>query len=349
MINNINQILKSSQTGSFSGTINKESSHIKDLLEKLNNIKYGWEVLTNKKDKLKKTAFMCSQEMKKLRVKTKELTKNNQILKEDHNTLEKNNMQLNDRLILLEEKLEYYKKQEMEISLRKSYQSVTSDDLNTKLIQQNQEILERFHQEEERCQELEKENEHFRDQREKARKKIMNLKMEIKVLIEEKESSMFGQSNAEMEQLLTSIQNLRDEKSELEEENERLAEESEKVQIACDTFERKLNDLIDKHNEDIMMYEDEIENLKVMIEEQKNNNESSSRNIQNILNSQLQDSDNDFNKFKESLIHNKQLETMNQNLKAENAELKLDILGIKQKHMSLLNKYSMLKKKMSSK
>lgn len=349
MINNINQILKANQSGSFSGPINKDSSYIRDLLEKLNNIKYGWEVLTNKKDKLKKTAFMCSQEMKKLRAKTKELTKNNQILKEDHKTLEKSNMQLNDKLILLEEKLEYYKKQEMEISLRKSYQSVTSDDLNTKLIQQNQEILERFHQEEERCQELEKENENFRDQREKARKKIMNLKMEIKVLIEEKESNMFGQSNAEMEQLLSNIQNLRDEKNELEDENERLAEENEKVQIACDTFERKLNDLIDKHNEDIMMYEDEIENLKVMIEEQKTNNESSSRNIQNILNSQLQDSDNDFNKFKESLIHNKQLETINQNLKAENAELKLDILAIKQRHMSLLNKYSMAKQKLNHK
>ena len=42
----------------------------RDILEKIASLKYGWETLTNKKNKLKKTAYMCSQELKKIEIKS---------------------------------------------------------------------------------------------------------------------------------------------------------------------------------------------------------------------------------------------------------------------------------------
>lgn len=348
IIESQNKIAADTKNGSFSGKVNEKSSYVKDILEKLNSLKYGWDVLKTKKDKLKKTAYMCSQELKKSRQKVKDLSKNLQKTTKEVNEMQKETQNLNDRIIMNEEKLEYYKKQEMEISLARSYKSTTSDDLNTKLIHQNQEILDRFHREEERCRELEEENEKLRDQKEKASKKILKLKMEINKLMQEKESKMGGQDH-DTDELRERIMNLREEKDALEEEKELLEDEREKIQIACDTYERKLNELIDKHNEDVAIYEEEIEKLREEMAKEKTDRENKNESLKKLFNSQIGESDAEFNKLKESLIHNKQLETENQNLRAENAELKLDLLNIKQKQMSLMNKYSLLKKKLKNK
>ena len=282
--------------------------------------------------------------IKKNRNKVRELTKNLQTLTKTSNEIEKENMNLQDRIILQEEKLEYYKKQEMEISLARSFKSTTSDDLNTKLIHQNQEILDRFHREEERCRELEDENEKLIEQKDKAKKKIFKLKMEINKLMQEKDSNIGG-DDQDSQELREKILILREEKDLLQEQKEFLEDQNEKVQIACDTYERKLNELIDKHNEDVAVYEEEIEKLREYMMVEKADRESKNESLKKLFNSQIGESDAEFNKLKESLIQNKQLETQNQNLKAENAELKLDLLNIKQKQMSLMNKYSLLKKK----
>ena len=217
IINSHNKISADSLSGAFSGSVNSKSSYVKDILEKLGSLKYGWETLTNKKNKLKKTAYMCSQELKKSRNKVRELTKNLQKMTKNSNEIDKENMNLQDRIIMQEEKLEYYKKQEMEISLARSYKSTTSDDLNTKLIHQNQEILDRFHREEERCRELEEENEKLIEQKDKAGKKILKLKMEINKLMQEKESNIGG-DDGDSQELREKILNLREEKDVLEED-----------------------------------------------------------------------------------------------------------------------------------
>jgi chromosome segregation ATPase len=348
IIQSQNKIAEDSAKGKFSGLVNEKSSYVKEILEKLNSLKYGWDVLKTKKDKLKKTAYMCSQELKKSRQKVKELTKNLQTTSRELQQRDKEAQNLNDRIIMNEEKLEYYKKQEMEISLARSYKSTTSDDLNTKLIHQNQEILDRFHREEERCREIEEENEKLRDQKEKASKKILKLKMDINRLMQEKEANIGG-GDHEAEELRERLHNLREERDALEEEKEILEDEKEKTQIACDTYERKLNELIDKHNEDVIIYEEEIEKLREEMVREKADRENKNESLKKLFNSQIGESDSEFTKLKESLIHNKQLETENQNLRAENAELKLDLLNIKQKQMILMNRYSNLKKKMKSK
>ena len=336
--------IQAALNGSLTGPIGSESSYVRDLLDKISHVRQGWETLTNKKDKLKKTAYMCSQELKKIRQKLKIALRSAQSLKTEKNKLEKENVNLHDRVILQEEKMEYYKKQEMEISLARSYKSTTSDDLNTKLIHQNQEILERFHQEEERCEELEEEAGRLREQKEKARKKILKLKMEVNKLLGERESKLGG-TGQETEELREKLNSLREEKEALEEENEMISEDKERVQIACDTYERKLNELIDKHNDDVGIYEEEIGKLKGMIDQDRQTREKNDESLHKLFTSQIDQSDAEFNKLKESLIHNNRLETENQNLKAENAELKLDLLNIKQKQMSLMNKYSWLKSK----
>ena len=324
----------------------EESSYVKMLLEKLNCLKNGWFTLNQKKNKLKKTAYMCSQELKKTRKKLKEANRENKQIKNEMNEFEKENLILNDRIILHEEKIDYYKKQEIEISLARSYKSTTSDDLNTKLICQNQEILERFHREEERCGELEEENDRLRDQKEKASKKILKLKLEVKRLNEETIMNIEEEGDTlEKQELKEQLLNEKELREGLEEDNEKLQEEKERVQIACDTYERKLNELIDKHNEDINIYEEEIEKLREDMDKDKVDREMSNNSLRRLFNSQIGESDTDFNNLKQSLINKKEIETENQNLKAENAELKLDLLNNKQTQMKLMNKYSLLKKR----
>lgn len=228
-------------------------------------------------------------------------------------------------------------KKEMEISLAKSWKSTTSDDLNTKLIQQNQEILERFHQEEERCRELEESNERLREQKEKAAKKILKLKIQLQTANRNKGNGD-EEANEKLEQL-------RHENQDLEEKLEHLTDENEKIQIACDTYERKLNELIDKHNDDVEQYEAQMEALRDELHRAEVDRKQKAEGMRRLMDSSVGESA-EFEKIKDSLMKKNQMETMNQTLKAENQALKVELLKSKQKNMILLNKYSLVKKRL---
>ena len=225
----------------------------------------------------------------------------------------------------------------MEISLAKSWKSTTSDDLNTKLIQQNQEILERFHQEEERCRELEESNEQLREKKEKSAKKILRLKIKLQAASREK-------GNGD-EEALERVEQLRHENQILEERVEFLSDENEKVRIACDTYERKLNELIDKHNDDVEQYEGQMESFKEELLRAEMEHRERDDGMRRLMDSGIGESA-EFEKIKDSLMRKNKMETMRQVLKAENQVLKVELLKSKQKNMILLNKYSLVKKRL---
>lgn len=75
--------------------------------------------------------------MKKLKIKVKEQSSTIQDLKNEKNDLEIALQGAKDRISLMEDKMEHYKKQEMEMSLSRSIRSVTSEDMNSKLLDQN--------------------------------------------------------------------------------------------------------------------------------------------------------------------------------------------------------------------
>ena len=225
----------------------------------------------------------------------------------------------------------------MEISLAKSWKSTTSDDLNTKLIQQNQEILERFHQEEERCRELEESNERLREQKEKSAKKILRLKIKLQTASRAK-----GTGD---EEALERVEQLRHENQILEERVEFLSDENEKVRIACDTYERKLNELIDKHNDDVEQYEAQMESFKEELMRAELERRERDDGMRRLMDSGIGESA-EFEKIKDSLMRKNQMETTTQVLKAENQVLKVELLKSKQKNMILLNKYSLVKKRL---
>lgn len=79
--------------------------------ERLGQIRAGWDTLKTKKDKLKKTAYMCSQELKKARRRVRELEREVKEEARRAQQAEKEKVALEDRAALQEEKLEYYKKQ----------------------------------------------------------------------------------------------------------------------------------------------------------------------------------------------------------------------------------------------
>lgn len=79
--------------------------------ERLSQIRAGWDTLKTKKDKLKKTAYMCSQELKKARRRVRELEREVKEEARRAQQAEKEKVALEDRAALQEEKLEYYKKQ----------------------------------------------------------------------------------------------------------------------------------------------------------------------------------------------------------------------------------------------
>ena len=98
----------------------------------------AWEDLQIKKKKLKTTAFSCLQEMKKAKFRLKEQTSQLKEIKEVKNELEISLQEATDKITIYEMKMETYKRQEMELSLSRSIRSVTSEDMNSKLVMHNQ-------------------------------------------------------------------------------------------------------------------------------------------------------------------------------------------------------------------
>lgn len=320
---------------------------MEEILEKIEVLGKAWDLLLLKKNKLKGTTYYCSQELKKARKRLKESLNEGSLLKGKCKELEKEVLQLQDKLNLNEDKLAYYKKQEIELSYARSIKTMNSEELNPRLIQQNQEILERFHREEERSDELEEENQRLREQNEKNTKKIFKLKMEINKITQQRE--MGTGFDMENNKLKDRNAELKEDKERLEEENDFLRGEKEKIQIVCDTYEEKMNELIDRHNEDVEGYEDQIQEFKREMRQEQKNREMQSSNIQKLITSNFNGGNFELKKIKDSLIKNKQLETEMMNLKSENSELKIELLSIKQKYMNLMNKYSLLKKKVKLK
>ena len=98
----------------------------------------AWEDLQIKKKKLKSTAFFCLQELKKSKFRLKDQTSQLKEIKEAKNELEISLQEARDKLSIYEMKMESYKRQEMELSLSRSIRSVTSEDMNSKLVMHNQ-------------------------------------------------------------------------------------------------------------------------------------------------------------------------------------------------------------------
>ena len=249
---------------------------------------------------------------------------------------------LKEKIKLQEDKLKYYKKQEMEISLVKSFKSNVSDDLNMKLINQNQEILERFYKEEERVRELEEENERLAEAKKKRDAKLVKLQGEMRALRNEKAKEVQESDTKDLKAEIVLLNRIKDR---LEEDDQKLREKMQIVQIERNTYEKKLNELIDEHNEVVEKYEFEINSLKKSINKDSKTRRRDDAKLKKMFESGMNNSSEDVNQLKESLINKRILESENQTLKAENAQLKLEMLSIKQKYMTLMNKYSILKRR----
>ena len=300
------------------------------------------ETLQSQKDKLKGLVRYSRKELKRSKRKLKEtslesLNKNDKI-----EELQRTIQHLKEKIRLQEDKLKYYKKQEMEISLVKSFKSNVSDDLNMKLINQNQEILERFYKEEERVRELEEENDRLQDARKKRDAKIAKLEAEMRRLREERQKE---HNEDEVKDLKAEIVLLNRIKDRLEDDEQKLKERMQIVQIERNTYEKKLNELIDEHNAVMDKYEQELAHVRGEMNRESMRRDKEDRELRQVFESGVSESDKGITKLKESLINRRILESENQTLKAENAQLKLEMLSVKQKHMTLMNKYSILKRR----
>lgn len=300
------------------------------------------DTLQSQKDKLKGLVRYSRKELKRSKRKLKEtslesLNKNDKI-----EELQRTIQHLKEKIRLQEDKLKYYKKQEMEISLVKSFKSNVSDDLNMKLINQNQEILERFYKEEERVRELEEENERLQDARKKRDVKISKLGAEMRRLREERQKET---NEGELKDLKAELILINRIKDRLEDDEQKLKERLQIVQIERDTYEKKLNELIDEHNAVMDKYERELAQMRGEMNRESLRRDREDKELKRVFESGLSESDKGITKLKESLINRRILESENQTLKAENAQLKLEMLSVKQKHMTLMNKYSILKRR----
>ena len=92
-------------------------------------------------------------------------------------------------------------------------------------------------------------------------------------------------------------------------------------------------------------YEKELENMKGEIDKDNIKRRRENKELRKVFETGNTDSSTGINGLKESLINKRILESEIQTLKAENAQLKLEMLSVKQKHMTLMNKYSILKRR----
>lgn len=317
------------------GNLTSKSFFLKHLLEDLGIVKKNFDIQFSKKDKLKKTAFLCSKEMNKYKTKFRNCELDLKEKSQKSEELEKRCVDLKNRLIVYEEKIEKYKKMELNDinSLRKSSQSVTSEALNTKLISQNQEILERLHKEENRNRGLQAKVEAAEERRSEALRKVFNLKMELNML---QKSQSVEDRSAEVEELETKVAVLESENKELMRQKEETEEERNKMRMMCDTYKTKLDEIIDEHNRTVTRFQEEIaglEQMKVDAEAKESRLVKASSQLSESVTSSRE------------VVKLKKIELDFELLKTEHAELTLNLLNTKEQHMLLLNKYERLKKK----
>lgn len=211
------------------------------------------------------TTIYYSQEynksMKKLKQSQNEFSK----LKEENRLVNQKVEELKDQIIILEEKIQKYKNREMNLEYEnpQSVRSMKSEDLNGKLIERNQEIFERFLNEEKKCEELTDDNIRLREINDTQQKKIFSLKLEIKQLKDNSKSfnsnNISDLNNSQMNEYKTKISDL--------------IHENKKVKIVSETYKQKINELIQNFNTDYQNYKTENSNLKDIVKKIKKENE----------------------------------------------------------------------------
>lgn len=296
------------------------------------------ETLQSQKEKLKGLVRYSRKELKRVQRKLKETSLESLNKTDKIEELNRTIQNLKEKIDLQDGKLKYYKKQEIEMSLmQNSFRSNISDDLNMKLINQNQEILDRFYREEERVRELEEEITLIENEKKKLEKRNEKLKKEIYKMKMDNEDK---DDEAELRDMKAEIMLLNNIKERLEEDEHKFKERIQILTIERNTYEKKLNDLIDEHNILIENYEKQIDSLK---KSQKNNSsyDKSSKKYDYRMN--LSDDEDDDN-HQRSRVLEKEIE----HLRSENAQLKNQVYNSKEKHMTLMNKYYDLKKKIQS-
>ena len=310
---------------------------------KLDQVISAVETLQTQKDKLKGLVRYSRKELKRSKRKLKEISLESLNKNDKIEELNRTIGNLKEKIKLQDDKLKYYKRQEMEISLVKSFKSNVSDDLNMKLINQNQDILDRFYKEEERVRELDDANDKLADDLKKARNKVSRLKGEMRNLRMAKEKE--PKRDSEVRDLKAEIMLLNNIKERLEDDEQKLKEKMQILRIEKDTYERKLNELIDEHNTSVEQYEKQIVSMRRALNLDNSSRQKENDNLKKIFESSISVSGDEVNKLKQSLINKRILESENQTLKAENSQLKLEMLNIKQKYMTLINKYTILKRR----
>lgn len=299
------------------------------------------------KDKLKKLVRYSRKEIRKNKRKLKEASLESLNRGDQLEEMRKTFEHMKEKVKLQEDKLKYYKKQEMEVSLAKSFRTNASDDLNIKLIEQNKELLERFYQEEKRVTELEEENERLLALKKKSDRRTTKLRLELKeaeVKLRDKVDEPTNVKDLKAEIVL--LTRIRDR---IQDENQTLSEKNKILTIERNTYEKKLNEVIDEHNETVAQYERELVLAREESQKSKNGKKHGQKNgktgIKGMFDSSLSESGGGFD-VKESMVRLNKLEGENRRFQIEIQELRIQVLSVKQENMNLRNKNITLKKRM---
>ena len=325
----------------------KQKKNLTNKLQKqLRVVKTNYQLLNTKKQKLKKTAYICSQEMRKYKSKLQKTERDFQEKQLTCEQLEAALQRAEDLLLVYKDKLKSYQKTENQdlVSLQTSFQSSASESLNLKLIGQNQEILQRFHKEQSVNAGLQEQMQELSDKNDKANKKIFLLSMEVNQL-EKQTKTIEHDTTLKFQHVRGQLKKLEKAKADLETRNQQLLLQREKDQVACQVYEAKIDELMQTHGKEVCKFQDVIVQFKKDLQQAQDSRTQQDNKIIRIFESRGEDSPQ-LTQLKHSLIHQKQNDSQLQNLKSENAELKLELLHVKEQQMLLMNKYQRIKNKL---
>ena len=305
--------------------------------------------MQEQKDKLKNLVRYSRKEIRKTKRKLKDVSLESLNKRDQLEEMRKTFEHMKEKVKLQEDKLRYYKKQEMEVSLAKSFRTNASDDLNIKLIEQNKELLERFYQEEKRVNELEDENERLLNLKKRSNQRVSKLRAELKEAGKRIRDKVDEPSNVkDLKAEIVLLTRIRDR---LQEDNQNYGERNKVLTIERNTYEKKLNEVIDEHNLAVAEYEKELEAATATNRKLSNGkstkgdkNSKSKKDLKGMFESSLSESGGKFNE-KESIIEINRLENQNRKLQIDNQEFRLAVLNVKQENMNMRNKNIMLRKR----
>ena len=317
-----------------------------DNLDRVNNC---IRTMQEQKDKLKNLVRYSRKELRKTKRKLKDASLESLNKRDQLEEMRKTFEHMKEKVKLQEDKLRYYKKQEMEVSLAKSFRTNASDDLNIKLIEQNKELLERFYQEEKRVNELEDENERLLNLKKRSDHRVSKLRAELKEAGKRLRDKVDEPSNVkDLKAEIVLLTRIRDR---LQEDNQNYGERNKVLTIERNTYEKKLNEVIDEHNLAVAEYEKELEAATAKNRKLSNGKSTrgrttskSKKDLKGMFESSLSESGGKFNE-KESIIEINRLENENRKLQIDNQEYRLAVLNVKQENMNMRNKNILLRKR----